>query len=72
MEYFLPYVKDLDSLEPIKQLLHNARLWDYVPGLANELNDALVKATIGSTSAKSEMDAAAPVIQALLDEAYNK
>ncbi|HQE36076.1 MAG: extracellular solute-binding protein [Limnochordia bacterium] len=72
VEYFLPYVKDLDSLETIKQMLHKARLWDNVPGLANELNEALVKATMGSTSAKSEMDAVAPVIQALLDEAYNK
>ncbi|HPP72270.1 MAG TPA: extracellular solute-binding protein [Limnochordia bacterium] len=72
VEYFLPYVKDLDSLETIKQMLHKARLWDNVPGLANELNEALVKATMGSGSAKSEMDAVAPVIQALLDEAYNK
>ena len=72
VEYFLPYVKDLDSLETIKQMLHKARLWDNVPGLANELNEALVKATMGSSSAKSEMDAVAPVIQALLDEAYNK
>jgi hypothetical protein len=31
-----------------------------------------VKATMGSGSAKSEMDAVAPVIQSLLDEAYNK
>lgn len=72
VEYFLPYVKDLDSLETIKQMLHKARLWDNVPGLANELNEALVKATMGSGSAKSEMDAVAPVIQSLLDEAYNK
>lgn len=72
VEYFLPYVKDLDSLETIKQMLNKARLWDNVPGLANELNEALVKATMGSGSAKSEMDAVAPVIQALLDEAYNK
>jgi len=72
VEYFLPYVKDWDSLETIKQMLHKARLWDNVPGLANELNEALVKATMGSGSAKSEMDAVAPVIQALLDEAYNK
>ncbi|WP_461371740.1 extracellular solute-binding protein, partial [Candidatus Darwinibacter acetoxidans] len=57
VEYFLPYVKDLDSLETIKQMLHKARLWDNVPGLANELNEALVKATMGSGSAKSEMDA---------------
>ncbi|MGB4637938.1 MAG: extracellular solute-binding protein [Limnochordia bacterium] len=72
VEYFLPYVKDLDSLETIKQMLHKARLWDNVPGLTNELNEALVKATMGSGSAKSEMDAVAPVIQSLLDEAYNK
>ena len=72
VEYFLPYVKDLDSLETIKQMLNKARLWDNIPGLGNELNEALVKATMGSGSAKSEMDAVAPVIQSLLDEAYNK
>ena len=32
VEYFLPYVKDWDSLEPFKQMLHTARLWDNVPG----------------------------------------
>jgi ABC-type glycerol-3-phosphate transport system substrate-binding protein len=72
VEYFLPYVKDWDSLETIKQMLNKARLWDNIPGLGNELNEALVKATMGSGSAKSEMDAVAPVIQSLLDEAYNK
>ncbi|NLL42939.1 MAG: extracellular solute-binding protein [Firmicutes bacterium] len=72
VEYFLPYVKDWDSLDTIKEMLSKARLWDNVPGLANELNEALVKATMGSTSAKSEMDAVAPVIQSLLDEAYNQ
>ena len=72
VEYFLPYVKDWDSLETIKQMLHKARLWDNIPGLDMELNEALSKATMGSTSAKSEMDAVAPIVQSLLDQAYNQ
>jgi multiple sugar transport system substrate-binding protein len=72
VEYFLPYVRDWDSLETIKEMLNKARLWDNVPGLANELNEALVRAAMGEGSAKSEMDAIAPVIQDLLDQAYNR
>ena len=59
-------------METIKQMLHKARLWDNVPGLVNELNEALVKATMGSGSAKSEMDAVAPVILSRVVEACSK
>jgi len=72
VEYFLPYVRDWDSLETIKVMLGKARLWDNIPGLGNELNEALVKATMGAGSAKSEMDAIAPIVQSLLNEAYNQ
>jgi len=72
VEYFLPYVRDWDSLETIKEMLHKARLWDNIPGLDTELNDALVKATMGDGSAKSEMDAVAPTIQSFIDQAYNQ
>jgi hypothetical protein len=74
VEYFLPYVKDWDSLETIKANAA-ARLDCGITSLVwlNELNEALVKATMGSRQCQERDGCSCThVIQSLLDEAYNK
>ena len=72
LEYFMPFVKDRASLETIRQMVFKVRLWDNVPTMTDDFRFALTKAILGDESAKSVMDAVAPIVQSQIDEAYNK
>jgi multiple sugar transport system substrate-binding protein len=71
LEFFMPYVTDRASLETIRQMIFKVRLWDNIPGMTDDFRFALTEAVLGDESPKAVMDRVAPVVQGLIDAAYN-